>query len=131
MESLWQPEGSYEIGSVRPSVGLYRRFLEALSLVFSEFGMVLEIHSKLGVTELDFLGKIFWLKNLGKWTKNWPRTGFFWIYWQIWSLIFTELVLLSKLILLAVFLQKSHVWENFCFRHMSQNILSQTDCRMF
>ena len=39
--------------------------------------MVLEMHIKLCVTELDFLGKNFMLQNLGNWTKNSPKAGFF------------------------------------------------------
>ena len=38
---------------------------------------MLETHMKLCVTESDFLEKKFLPKNLGKWTKNGPKTGFF------------------------------------------------------
>ena len=39
--------------------------------------MVLETNMKLYATEPDFLEKIFLLQNLGKWTKNGPKTGIF------------------------------------------------------
>ena len=40
--------------------------------------MVLEIHMKLWVKELDFLEKIFFLSHkIGKWTKNGSKTRFF------------------------------------------------------
>ena len=43
------PDRSYEIGSVRPPV-----FLELDHWFFSNFGMVLEAHMKLCVTESNF-----------------------------------------------------------------------------
>ena len=57
--------------------GLSRRFLGILSLVFLNFGMVLETHVKLCMTEPDLLEKSFLPPKLGKWTKNGPKTEFF------------------------------------------------------
>ena len=94
---FWTPsgrrKGQDKIGSVRPSVRpSTRRFLEILALVFSEF-----LHG--AITRISYAWQIwiFWEKfflpkNLGKWTKDGPKTGFFLIYWKIWSLIFTEFV---------------------------------------
>ena len=39
--------------------------------------MVIETHMKLCVTEPDFPGKLFLPQKLGKWAKNWLKTGFF------------------------------------------------------
>ena len=47
------------------------------------------------MTEPDFLLKIFLPQKSGKWTKKSFRTRVFWIYWKIWSLIFSEFVLYS------------------------------------
>ena len=39
--------------------------------------MALEVRMKLCMTEPDFLKKFFLPENLGKWTKNGLKTGFF------------------------------------------------------
>ena len=89
----WTPGSSWKGPSILSSVLLSRCFL-AIVLVFSEFW-----RSGRNPYEVvhDWAGfcreKIFLPKNLGKWTKNEPKTGFLWIYWKIWSLIFTEFVL--------------------------------------
>ena len=38
---------------------------------------MLETYTKLGMTEHDFLEKLFLPPELGKWTKKGPKTGFF------------------------------------------------------
>ena len=38
--------------------------------------MMLETHTKLCVTELDFVEKNFLFQKLGKWAKNGPKTFF-------------------------------------------------------
>ena len=55
--------------------------------------------------------------------------NFFWIYWKIWSLIFTEFVLQRKLMLFAT-LHKFHIWKKISW-DMGQNVLSQSDCKVF
>ena len=65
-------------------------FLE--SLVFLNFGMVLESYTKLSLTELDFLEKFFCPKHWEDGQKM-GQNRVFWIFWKIWSLIFTEFVL--------------------------------------
>ena len=68
------------------------------------------------MTELDFLEKkIFCPKKLQNGTKMGQKQGFFEIYQITWSLIFTEFVLQWNFLFIAVFLRKSHIWENFCF----------------
>ena len=61
--------------SFRPSFFLEIVF-ELYHLFFLNFGMVLETHMKLCVTEPDFPEKCFWPPKLGKWTKNGPKQGF-------------------------------------------------------
>ena len=39
--------------------------------------MMLETHTKLCLTELDFVEKNFLFQKLGKWAKNGPKTVFF------------------------------------------------------
>ena len=48
------------------------------------------------------------------------KTGFSWIYWKDWSWIFTEFVLFG------MFLHKFHIWENYSFSDMGQNVLRQS-----
>ena len=62
---------------------LSRLFLGIVSVIFSKFGIVLDSYVKLCMTEPDFPGKYFLAQNE-------PKTGFFSIYWKIWSLVFTE-----------------------------------------
>ena len=53
--------------SILPSIHLSGRFLGIVLFVLS-FGMVLETHMKLCVTELDFPENIFFVPNIGKMT---------------------------------------------------------------
>ena len=69
--------------SFPPSVlPLSKHFLEIRYFFFFNFGMMLRTHTKLCLTELHFFGTIFSRKN---W-KNWPKIGFLWIYWTIYSI---------------------------------------------
>ena len=77
---------------------------------------MLETQMKLCMTELDFPGNFFLPQKLGKWTQNGQKTGFFLIYWKIYSLIFTEYDLWWKFILFVVFLHKSH-WKFLFLRY--------------
>ena len=86
--------------------------------------MVLEAHMKLCMTEPDFPEIFFCSQN---W-ENGPKT---WFFGFIEKLIFTEFALWWKFILFAVFLYKSHIWENSGSWDMGQNVLSQSDCRFF
>ena len=52
-------------------------FLELYHQFFLNFGMVLETHMKLCMTELDFSGVKNLPLKLGKWTKNGLKTGLF------------------------------------------------------
>ena len=75
LDLSWYPEGSYKIGSVRPSVlpSVQAFSWNCIINFFLKFGMVLEFHVKLCVPEPDFLGNFFCPK---KW-ENGPKTGFF------------------------------------------------------
>ena len=75
-------KGSMKLGLsvLRQSVRLSRRFLRIGSLVFLNFGMLLETQKKLCVIEPDFLGKnlFSYPKNgWGKWVKNGAKIGCF------------------------------------------------------
>ena len=77
-----QPEGSYKIVSVRlsirpsinPSVQAFS--WNCIISFFLNFGMVLETHMKLCVTELDFLEKFFWPKCWENGPKMGQKQGF-------------------------------------------------------
>ena len=71
--------------------------------------MVLESHVLLCVTEPDFLGKFFLSPKLGKWAQNGSKSGFFQFIGK-----FGHYFLL-----------------NLIFNDTDQNILSQSDCRIF
>ena len=81
--------------------------------------MVLETHMKLCVKFLP--------QKWGKCTKN----RVFWIYWKIESLGFSEFSLWRNFIIFAVFLHKSHTWENSGSWDVGQNALNQSDCSIF
>ena len=91
--------------------------------------MVPETHVKLCMTEPDFPGNIFLPQKFGKWTQNGSKTVF-WIYWKIYSLIFSEFCLKINFIF-AVFFHKSHTWEKSGSWDMDQDALDQSDCSMF
>ena len=74
------PEGSYKIGSARPSFRLSGRFLGMMSLC--------QCHGKVCVTKPNFLVKIFCPKNWENGPKM-SQNGFFNLF-EIWSLMFTE-----------------------------------------
>ena len=87
IQAHWTPSCSHKgpikyglsiLPSFFPSFHLSRCFLGIVSLFFFlNFGMVLESHVKLCMTEPDFLGNFFLLPKLGKWAQNEPKTGFF------------------------------------------------------
>ena len=89
--------------------------------------MVLEIHVKLCVTELGFLGKNFLLQNLGNWTKNSPKTGFFESIERFGRYILLNLLFNENLYYFLLL----HKWENFSSWDMGQIVLTQLDCKIF
>ena len=128
LDPQWQPEGSYKLVSVRPSICL-GVFFELYHCFFLNFGMVLETHMRLYVTGLDFLG-IFFFFFTPKIRKNGPKTGFF-EFIEKFGHQFLLNLFYNENILFAVFLHKSRIWENFCSWGMGQNVLSQSDCTIF
>ena len=129
---LW-PEGSYELGSIHPSF-CPEVFLGLADYVFLKLRMLLEALVVFCVTEPNFLKKkIFLTKKCRKWAQN----TVFWIYSKILSLIFSEFglkknyIIFSEFILFVVFLHKSHTWEKSGSRYIGQNLLGQSDCRIF
>ena len=75
--------------------------------------MVLESNLKLCVTESSFLEKFFSPQKLGKLTQNGPKTGIFQFIGKFGHQFLLNLIYM-KFIIFAVFLHKSHIWENFC-----------------
>ena len=93
-----EPEGPYKIGSVHPSIllsALLGCFLGTVSLVFLDFGMMLETHIKLCMTEPEFAEKKCFAPKIGKMVQKWAQNRVFWIYWKLLSLVCTEFVLCS------------------------------------
>ena len=123
LDPVQWPEESYEIWSAHPSVPsffrsgvffkLYRHFFKFWYGARNPYEVVRE--------EPDSPKKIL---------ENGPKMGqkqVFFIYWEIWSLIFTEFFLWLKFILFTVFLHKYHIWENYCSWDMGQNVLNQSE----
>ena len=90
-------------------------FLPLGLLFFSKFSYI-----KFIVREPDFPEEWLMVLKMVKWTKNGSKTCFSWIYWKDWSWIFTEFVLFGML------LHKFHIWENYSFSDMGQNVLRQS-----
>ena len=84
-------EGSYELGSVHPSVLTSGSFLGIGSLVFSEIQHVLGLMCCCA-WQPDFLKKIFLPKNWGKWAKNGQKIGFFKVIRKFSHQFFLKLV---------------------------------------
>ena len=79
LDPQWQPEGSYKLGSLRPSICL-GIFFELYHCFFLNFGMVLKTHMRLYVIGPDFLGFFFFVLFFfftPKIGKNGPKTRFF------------------------------------------------------
>ena len=77
--------------------------------------------------------EVVWQPDFPEIRENGPKMAksmVFWIYWKIFSLIFSEFVLQWIFILFAVFLHKSRIWKNFISWDLGQNVLSQSDCRI-
>ena len=116
--------------SVFPDFRLSGRFLGIVSLVFSKFWDMLETHMKLCMTEPYFLEKIFLPSKLEKWTKNGSKNGFlnflknlvinfYWIC-SIMKIYITWCVPAQ-----IPYLRNCYSWDS------GQNVLSQSDCRIF
>ena len=86
--------------------------------------MVLETYINLCMTELDFLGKIFLPQKLGKCASFLKFIEKFGHYFLL-DLFYNENLLF------ALFLYRSHIWENFCSWDMGEHVLSQSGCRIF
>ena len=80
LDFQWYPKGSCKMGLVCPSVLASvlhsRRFLEIVSLVISNFGMMLETQMKLCVTA-GFSGKKLVATKFGEMKQKWAKTGLF------------------------------------------------------
>ena len=80
-------------------------FLGLTHYFFEKLSMVLGFHILLSVKQKYFCPK------MGKMGLKWARKRFFfWIYWKMWLLIFSDFDLWRKFILFVVFLHKSFIW---------------------
>ena len=70
------------------------RFLGIVPLVFLNFGMVLETHMNLCVTELDFMGEKFFADTIWKMDQTWLENRVLNSLKNL-SLIFMEFVLMK------------------------------------
>ena len=95
-------------------------------LLFLKLSMMLEDYLVWCLTKSDFL-KIIVLPQ--KWVK-WAKNVFFEFIGKFSHYFFLNLVC-RKFILFAVFLYKSHTWEKSGSWDMRQNVISQSDCRIF
>ena len=79
--TCWTAEGSYEIGSIRPSVRfsflLSGCFFGFVSLIFSKVWHGARILCEVLYDRAEFSAKFSFAPKLGKWTKNGPKTGVF------------------------------------------------------
>ena len=128
------PEGSYEIASVCPSVSpsvLLGHLLGIVSLFFLNFGMVLETSMAFCVTKPDFLEKKNLLQKLSKWTKNVPKTGFFEFIEKFGQSFLLSLFCNEDLFYLLCSCTNPIFGKSYCSWDMDQNILSESDCKIF
>ena len=121
--ALWNRVCPSFCPSFCPSILLSGHFLGILSLVFSKFW-----HGARNPYEV-VQGQYFCDSKIGKMDQKWAKNRIFWIYWTIWLLIFTEFILLN--LLFAVSLHKSSILKNAYPWDTGQNILSQSNCRIF
>ena len=115
---LW-PEGSYELGSVSPSILssflLSGCFLEIDILVFFlKLSMVVGpcgvMHERAGIFE-----KNIFVPKMGKMDQKWARITVFLNLLEILDIVFFEICSIRKVCKFAVFLHKSHILEKSGF----------------
>lgn len=87
---------------------------------------MLEKHFKMCLTARYFEKNFLAWKPGKLYTKVHKQTGLFWLYWKIWSFIFSEFGLKRKFILFAVLLHKAHAWEKSGSLDMGQNAPGQS-----
>ena len=105
-----QPEGSYEIGTVCPSVHLSVSFLRTGSLAFSETEHGVRGPSKLCVAEPDFLEKIPIGQKKKKGSKM-SKYMVFGLFKKIMSLVLFGICVKWKFLWLISILQKLYACE--------------------
>ena len=79
---------------------------------------------------IHFPRKIHFCPNLGKKGPKWSQNRVFWIFWKIFSLVLLGNNLKWKLMLLFIFHLQSHIWQKSGSWIMSQNAVSQSNCRI-
>ena len=111
---------------VHPSVLLSWSFLGIGWLCFSKTQDV--VRSPCGVLRdgAEFFEKIIFFDQ--KMWKMGPKYGFLNLFENF---VINFFWIFSEFILFVVFLHKSHTWEKSDSRDIGQNLLSQSDCRIF
>ena len=89
--------------------------------------MVLE--NPITLSKPDVSGKLFCLKNLGKWAKR--KRGFFLIFKKNSTINFPWICSIMKIYVICCVLVKSSVWENIYSSDIGQSVLSHSDCGIF
>ena len=94
--------------------------------------MMLESHMKLCVTEPDFPEKNFLPPKIGKMDKNGPKTGFFEYTEKFCQLFLLNLFYNETFYYLLCFC-KNPIFGKILVPeiYIGQNVLSQSDCRIF
>ena len=123
-------EGSHELGlAVLPSGS----FFGIDSLVFS--GNQYGVRAPYGVVYVILLHhlKIAFCLKMGKIDQKWAKNKVFWIYWEIYSLVFVKTWSIIKIIFYMLYsctnyisdLEKSGFWD------IDQYAFGQSDCKIF
>ena len=102
------------------------RFLGIVLLVFSKFGHDARNPCEVVPERTGFTRKCFFAPEIGKMGQ---KQGFLNIL-KNFVINFYWISTIMK-IYIAVFLHKSYTWENSGSWDMGQNVLSQSDCRVF
>ena len=121
----------YEVRSVRLSalpsfLPLSGYFPRIVSLVFPKFWHGARYSYEVVRDRAGFSRKLFLPIN---W-ENWPKMGF-WNSLKNLAIIFYWICYIMKIYIISCVTVKSHIRETFCSRDTGQNVLNQSDCRIF
>ena len=117
-------EGSNKIGSVRPSVQAFSQ--NSIISFFQKSDMVLESHMKLFMAA-GFSGKIFFASKIGKMDQ---KQGFFNIL-ENFVIYFDCICSIMKIDIICCVPAQIPYLRKFLSLRYGQNVLSQSDCRIF
>ena len=106
-------------------------FLGIWILVFSKFWHGVKnqfevVHDKAGF----FFKIVYFALKTGKMCPKLAKNRLFWIFWKIWSLIFSEFGLQWKFILVARLPHKAHIGKKYGSTDLGRNTHDQSDWRI-